>query len=266
MRAAALFCGYGGASRGMRQAGLEVVAAYDWSAREVEAHRWLEPDVPCEQRDVSTVTADELRGLFVWASPSCKPWSTANRSPKRGTAHAEYYDLTLLAEQCRYSAVTVIENVMGLLHSREGRVEMARLHTRCHELGLNVQVLVPFANEHGVSQFRQRAMIVMGAPYVVLPRGVAIPATYAVMATEHKGHYMRSSGGLRTQVRFGRALVECARLQHLPIPAGFSKRAAAEMLGNAVPPPLAEAVCRAVLGAVAHAPEPTLEPRSAVPA
>lgn len=249
MKAAALFAGYGGSSRGMRQAGLEVVAAYDWAEPEVIAHRWLEPEVPCEQRDVTTITPDELRGLFVWASPSCKGWSTANRSLKRGKAHPEYYSLAYLARQCRYAAVTVIENVMGLLHTRDGKAEMKELSAQCALLGMTLQILTPKSNEHGVPQFRQRCIIVLGAPYVVLGRGVAQAGTYSVMATEGVGHYMTDPRTGKV-VRPGRSLEDRAALQCLPVPP-YPTRTAQRLLGNAVPPPLAEAVCRAILDSLA---------------
>ncbi len=249
MNATALFCGFGGASRGMKQAGLKVVKAYDYSPQEVEAHRWLEPDIPCELRDVRTVDAEELRGLFVWASPSCKPYSLANRTPKRGKAHPEYYSLAYLAEQCRYAAVTVIENVMGLLHSKEGKAEIAELNAACHRLGLTMQVLTPRSNEHGVRQFRQRCIIVLGAGLVGLSRGTPLAGTYAVLATENVGHYMLDIK-TREVIRPGRSLEERAELQCLPVPP-FPTRTAQRLLGNAVPPPLSKAVCEAVLESMA---------------
>lgn len=247
--AAALFCGMGGATRGMKAAGLNVVKSYDWSKQEVEAHLWLEPDIPCEQRDVRTIDPEELRGLFVWASPSCKPYSLANRTPKRGKLHPEYYSLAYLASQCRYAAVTVIENVMHLLHGQEGKEEVAELRGACTALGITYQVLTPRSSEFGIPQHRQRCIIVLGAPLVSLSRGVAVEATYSVLATENVGHYMYDIKTRKT-IRPARSVEERARLQGLPVPP-FKGKVRDRLIGNAVPPLLAEAVCLAVLSSMA---------------
>lgn len=253
MKAAALFCGMGGASRGMKAAGLQVVKSYDWAKQEVDAHRWLEPDIPCEQRDVATIGAGELRGLFVWASPSCKPYSTANRTPTRGKKHPEYYSLAYLAEQLRHTACAVIENVPGLLWSVEGKAEMLELQRACIQLRMPMSVHVLASNQYGVSQYRKRAIILLNAPYTMFGQGTPVAAQGAVMATEHRGQWKGGAAGnfRASPSRLFRTLEVCAELQGLPIPPHKSKTEAHRLLGNAVPPLLAEAVCRAVLSSMA---------------
>lgn len=254
MTAVDLFCGYGGATAGMIQAGLEVAAAYDLDPQAVAAHRQWHPDVPCALRDIHEVTADELAGRFVWASPSCKPYSTANRTLTRGVRHPEYYPLAKLVEQARLATALVIENVGGLVWSAEGKEEIARLHRAAVKLGKAVSINVIAANELGIPQHRRRVIIVVG-PMVLIPRGVPVSAEYAVMATEHtgqfrtdpSGHFVQSADGMQVPDRPGRSVERCAELQGIPVPAGFSKTTQYRLIGNAVPPVFAEFVCRQVL-------------------
>ncbi len=126
---------------------------------------------------------------------------------------------------------------------------MALLREECGLQDVTLQVLTPYSSEHGVAQLRQRCIIVLGAPLVNLGRGVPVlGSTYSVMATENIGHYM--TNGTKDKVRPGRTVEERAALQCLPVPP-YPTRTAQRLLGNAVPPPLAKAVCEAVLASLA---------------
>lgn len=243
MNAVDLFAGMGGATEGMQRAGLTVEVAVDRDPAAVKAHREWHPTVPVLERDVSTVESEKLAGRFVWASPSCKPWSTANRV-RRGRDHPEYYPLARLAEQTRKAACVVIENVAGLVTERDGREELARMDDALGGRAYSVHVLP--SNEHGVPQLRRRAIIVIG-PFVVWSRGVPIDPSPAVMATERTSNFRQTEAFDRGNRPKGRSIEECAHLQGVPVPQGVPERTAFRLIGNAVPPTLGASVCRQVL-------------------
>lgn len=330
MRAHVLFCGLGGSTEGMVRAGLDVRGAIDAWPVAVEAHRRWHPSIPVVHGDCED--AGLLLGKpvdLIWASPSCRPWSTANRTPKRGPAHPDYYPLAELVRQSFdgfRARWLIIENVGGLIWSREGKIEMGLLAAEVRRRpGLTWTTTVVRACDHGVPQLRRRPIIVVGPGLCPILAGQATAgetgavsctrdgsggsnarkaararavgtsdywhrqgpgahtswkpaqavtgardggghpgpsrrhARHAVMANEREGWYVRAAyanGGTGHDPRTGeanyhegRSLAECARLQCLPMEplAGLTKTAAHRLVGNAVPPPVAEWVCRCVL-------------------
>lgn len=257
-----LFCGMGGATTGLQQAGLRVEAAYDSHPQEVAVHCALHPGVPCEVRDVASVTPGELAGRFVWASPPCPPWSLANSRGLRGPAHPAYYPLARLIEQARDAVVLVVENVAGLVWSVEGKRELALAAAAAERAGRAFQVAVLRAAEYGVPQWRSRAIIVVGAPLVLWSRATVTVTPVNAVVDESRGRagwhrraviagesvaHWQSRGGRRYE---GRPLAECARLQGVPVPPGVSRTAAHRMVGNAVPPAFAAGIAQQVLDAL----------------
>jgi site-specific DNA-cytosine methylase len=161
------FCsGYGGASAGMIAAGLEIEASYDTWPVAVDAHRRWHPSVPCEVRDVATVTPEELEGRIVWASLPCQAWSQANRV-RRGKSHSSYYSLAHFARQVQHSEIAILENVPGLLIEQDGRAELAELERECNRLNLSLSINLIPAAWFGVPQLRRRAIILIGGPLVL---------------------------------------------------------------------------------------------------
>ncbi len=246
-----LFCGMGGVTAGMLRAGLDVRLAVDFSAPATRTHRAWHPGVPVRRGDVSQVRPRELAGRFVWASPSCKPWSSANTSAQRGESHPEYYPLSLLVGQAIGSRVLVIENVPGLLWSREGRGEFRRLEAECARLGVSLQVLDVNATEFGLHQSRRRMFLVIGAPLILWDGSRRSLATHATVTTkgseslEKIADLQRVTNPTRLEIpdwRSGR--------RRKGATANVSPHVARRLIGNAIPPEMAEAVCRAVLEAV----------------
>ena len=164
MTALVEFChGYGGATRGLLDAGLTIEAAYDiWPVAVAAHHEWM-PNVPCQERDVATITPDELAGRFVWASLPCQPWSEANtRGDKRGKKHPHYYSLAHFARQVQHARCAVIENVPGLVYRKDGQAELRELEVECARLGLTVTMHLVLSEWFGVDQERKRVFIVIG--------------------------------------------------------------------------------------------------------
>lgn len=240
MRVIEFCCGYGGASAGMLAAGLTIEASYDIWPVAVEQHRAWHPDVPCEVRDVSTITPDELRGRFVWASLPCQPWSRANQV-RRGKQHPHYYSLAHFARQVQYARCAVIENVPGLVEMPDGRAELAELERECIRIGLTFTYHLVPSCWFGVPQLRKRLFIVIGRdlPLILVQPGNIFTGSLqnAPVATENKGSAGRPAD---------RTVEETAALQGVPVPQGISRTTAHALIGNAVPPRLAQAIAEQV--------------------
>lgn len=264
-------CGYGGASAGMLAAGLTIEASYDVWPVAVEQHRLWHPEVPCEVRDVATITPDELAGRLVWASLPCQPWSRANTRPEtRGKAHPHYYSLAHFARQVQHARAAVIENVPGLVEMADGQTELRELERECARLGLTMSVHLVYSNWFGVAQDRRRVFVVIGRdlPLILLqPHAAARAEGNAV--TCHSGGYnifsqtqkkrqrsvcatesdtmSMTSPHTGEQVFFGRSIEACAELQGVPVPpATLTKKARYTLVGNCVPPLLAQAIAEQV--------------------
>lgn len=178
-----LFSGCGGTTEGLVAAGWNVGACVDYWDKACQAHKRWRPEIPVVQADCKTAHK-ALRGpfRFVWASPSCKPWSTANRTPKRGKAHPEYYSLAHLARQtfnAWRAKWLVIENVGGLVWSKEGALEVEELRVEVAQLGLKLSMPprgTIASNTLGVAQLRRRVFLIVGPEYVsIRPGGEWIP-------------------------------------------------------------------------------------------
>ena len=268
--AAELFCGYGGATAGMLAAGLSVRLAVDYDRRAVAAHRAWHPGVPVRCQDVRQVRPAELAGRFVWASPSCRPWSLANTSGPRGVAHPEYFDLCALADRAILSHVLVIENVSGLAWTSQGKAELARLWEWCDYYGRPVQLVHAWAHQFGVRQFRRRVFVIVGASSpVVLDQAAMSHAELGHLSHEGQdalSHRAQLSQAVTT--RTGGNVSQLAELQgilnprELLVPDTRSGRrresshrlvnthTSRRLIGNAVPPEMARGVCLAVRRAV----------------
>jgi site-specific DNA-cytosine methylase len=247
-----LFCGFGGVTAGMLEAGLDVRLAVDFDAQAVRAHRAYHPNVTVTRGDVSQVRPRALAGRFVWASPSCKPWSMANTSTQRGQSHREYFSLVRLARLAVASQVLVIENVPGLLFSKEGKEEFKRLERECNDLRLSIQTFDLTASELGFEQERRRMFIVIGAPLVMWqPRapGFATHATVTTKSTEALA-IVSERQGIQNPLELQVPDFRSGRRRKVGPFAVVSPHTARRLVGNAIPPLMARVVCENVLNAI----------------
>lgn len=259
-----LCCGLGGATEGLLRAGLTVEATYDLWPVAVAAHLEWHPDVNCQARDVSTIAPEELRGRAVWASLPCQPYSIANQV-RRWRDHPHYYPLRHFARQVQYARVAVIENVAGLAQTREGQLELDELHDECRQLGLACSVQVVNCSDHG-SPFPGRRTIVIISPdgnahEPIVPTDVYAGATgLRPLASDAKGGPGRPRMTRRPTANSGQqtfadgsvtkrlyAVEEAAQLQGVPVPTTTGPTNQLRLIGNAVPPRLAQAIAEQVI-------------------
>jgi DNA (cytosine-5)-methyltransferase 1 len=159
-----LFCGAGGMSVGLKDAGFSVIGAVDIDPLAIAAHRANHPDVRRWEQDIRTLEplamAAEL-GLAVGeldllaGCPPCQGFSTV-RTRRQGTS-AEDPRNSLVGQFGRFAAALrpkalLLENVPGL-----GRdIRFGRLRAPLERLGYQCSHAVLDAADFGVPQRRRR--------------------------------------------------------------------------------------------------------------
>jgi DNA (cytosine-5)-methyltransferase 1 len=174
--AADLFCGAGGLSVGLTDAGYDVVVGVDHDERALETHAGLHPGLTL-RRDLGdpAVIAEieeilvELGVDLIGGGPPCQPFSRAGSSKIRSlvragvrTQHDDRRDLwqSFLEIALRVQPPAVLlENVPDMAIGADTTI--VRTIVRELELcGYGVHTALLHASEHGVPQFRQRFILV----------------------------------------------------------------------------------------------------------
>jgi DNA (cytosine-5)-methyltransferase 1 len=174
--AADLFCGAGGLSLGLEQAGLKVVVGADHDAEALETHRhhmggmaidWDLGDVAVVERVAALIRDNAIDVLA--GGPPCQPFSKAGRSgmrflvrqglresqDRRRDLWRSYLEIVRLAQP----RAVVMENVPDMALDREMFI-LRSMVFELESLGYAVQERVVDAWRYGVPQFRQRLILV----------------------------------------------------------------------------------------------------------
>ena len=174
--AADLFCGAGGLSLGLEQAGMKVVVGADHDPEALETHRHHIPGMAIDwdlgDGQVVEHVAEVLRknNIDVLAGgPPCQPFSKAGRSgmrflvrqglrephDRRRDLWRSYLEIARLARP----RVVIMENVPDMALDREMFI-LRSMVFELESLGYSVQERVVDAWRYGVPQFRQRLILV----------------------------------------------------------------------------------------------------------
>ena len=174
--AADLFCGAGGLSLGLKEAGFDVVLGVDHDVEALETHRAYHPglSVNWEMGDPAVVEriasiVRECGITLVAGGPPCQPFSRAGRSlvrdlvrTGRRPGHDGRRDLWEsflgVVELSRPQAV-LMENVPDMALDR-GMVILRTMVERLESWGYSVEERVLDARRFGVPQFRHRLILV----------------------------------------------------------------------------------------------------------
>ena len=154
------FAGYGGASFGLRKAGIpfKCVGFSEIDRHAVELFQKNHPGVAA-YGDITKIAPEILPDfdLFTGGFP-CQPFSQVGlgrgEDDIRGTL---FYDIIRICEQKRPKHV-LLENVKGLKTSRHGRT-LETIVTRLNGLGYDVVVELLNSKDYGVPQNRERVWI-----------------------------------------------------------------------------------------------------------
>lgn len=174
--AADLFCGAGGLSLGLSQAGFDVVLAVDHDDEALETHRAYHPGLSASwdlgdgdvvERVARLVTATGV--TLVVGGPPCQPFSRAGRSMMRdlvrtGRRHEhdgrrDLWESFLGVVELASPPAVVMENVPDMALDR-GMVILRTMIERLEALGYSVEERVVDTWRYGVPQFRQRLILV----------------------------------------------------------------------------------------------------------
>lgn len=167
MKAIDLFCGAGGLSLGLREAGIEIAACVDFSKDAIETHGSHSPDAEHLLGDIRGLSFERFRQSIelVTGGPPCQPFSVG------GLRRASADPRDMIPEFVRVlnevePAAFIMENVPGLTQS-SNRPYFEWALTQLMSAGFMINWAVLNSADYGVPQKRRR-LFVIGARAQVL--------------------------------------------------------------------------------------------------
>ncbi len=168
LRVVDFFCGCGGTSAGLRNAGMEIILGIDsnHSVRETFEYNFPNSAFFCE--DIRNVNVDDISEIiernnalplvFSCCAP-CQPFSS-----QRTEKAVEDQRVNLISEFARFVErynpdYIFVENVPGIRRPINGLEPFLELTTRLTELGYSHRVDVVLAKSYGVPQRRRRLVL-----------------------------------------------------------------------------------------------------------
>ncbi len=179
LKAIDFFCGAGGMTYGMRQAGIDVLAGIDLDAKAKETYEYNNPGSVFLNKNIFEYQPEdlkldikELKGydlkeyddemIFIGCSP-CQYWSLVNRK-KESSAHSKdlLKDFQRFVEAYKPGFV-VIENVPGLEKKKEesGLQEFLDVLKKLGYKNVDDSYDIYNLNEYGVPQSRRRFSLIV---------------------------------------------------------------------------------------------------------
>lgn len=166
IRSVDLFCGIGGLTYGVRNAGIEVLAGYDIDASSRYAFETNNPGAEFFLKDVRDIKGDELVALYpkdtdirvLMGCAPCQPFSSYNRLPADSPSKTSKMELLeYFGRQVRKVKPEIVsmENVPNLAREPVFESFLATLR----ELGYFVDWQVVRVADYGVAQTRRRLLL-----------------------------------------------------------------------------------------------------------
>jgi DNA (cytosine-5)-methyltransferase 1 len=161
------FAGCGGSSLGYHWAGFKELLAIDFDQNSCDTFRLNFPDVPCWQRDIKTITAQEILEFcnikpgeldVLDGSPPCQGFSTAGKRRLNDPRNDLFLDFIRLIEGLQ-PKVFLMENVSGMIKGGyKGKFnEILRSLRDC---GYRVKCKLMNAMWYEVPQSRERVIFI----------------------------------------------------------------------------------------------------------
>ena len=160
-----LFCGAGGLSEGLRQAGFKPVAGVDFDSHAVATYRQNHPDVPVLEIDIGGVTGEQLVRLagtsdidLIAGGPSCQGYSTHGKRMQDDPRNFLFEHFVRLVDEIR-PKMFLMENVTGMLTYGNGAFRR-QIESAFDEIEYRTDFTQVVAADYGVPQLRHRVLFV----------------------------------------------------------------------------------------------------------
>lgn len=176
-----LFCGCGGLTYGMRNAGVRVLAGFDTDTKMKSIYEGNNSDSEFKIKDIRDVTSDEVIGIFdhhkgpriIAGCAPCQPFSKINR--KGGTRHKDYSlmdEFSRLVREVKPDGV-LMENVQNFpVH---GKQIWNYFLESLEKAGLRYSWGIVDAARFGVPQHRLRFVLLAAKEKPTIPQGTFGP-------------------------------------------------------------------------------------------
>ena len=163
LRCLDLFCGAGGLSCGLHEAGLETVLGIDFDAAAI--HTFNENHIGKGiVADIEKFSSDDVRRLcggpvdLVVGGPPCQGFSLSGHRAEDDKRNRLYKSFVRIVRDLKPEGF-VLENVPGLVSLFDGRAKDSIVR-EFSELGYHVQYQILRASDYGVPQHRRRVVFV----------------------------------------------------------------------------------------------------------
>ena len=163
-----LFCGCGGMSKGLTDAGLNIVAGIDiWDKAVVSYNKNFEHKAYCE--DLTQLSPEKFNELYnkdnkvidvLVGGPPCQSFSIAGKRDKNDPRNALFMEYVKYLDYFNPKAF-IIENVIGMLSKKTANGEKV-IDIIMEQLGKNYNCIITklYASDFEVPQNRRRVIII----------------------------------------------------------------------------------------------------------
>ncbi|WP_406720614.1 DNA cytosine methyltransferase [Thioclava litoralis] len=167
MKSVDLFCGAGGFTEGLRQAGYNAILANDFDEMACKTFSYNHPEVPIVCRDIARLSVQEVlekTGLrkgelnLVVGGPPCQGFSLAGRRMIDDPRNRMFLEFVRIVEGLHPHAF-VFENVSGIQTMQKGEVVKA-IVAAFEDIGYNCEYRVLNSADYGVPQKRPRFILI----------------------------------------------------------------------------------------------------------
>jgi DNA (cytosine-5)-methyltransferase 1 len=156
-----IFCGAGGLSEGLRQAGFHPVLGLDWDRNSLSSYAANNPQARAICADVNSISASDVFDAagtkhidLIAGGPSCQGFSTHGKRVEDDPRNFLFREFVRLVREVRPKAF-LMENVRGMLTYRKGAFRRS-IESAFRRAGYNVVSGVVCAADYGVPQLRHR--------------------------------------------------------------------------------------------------------------
>lgn len=160
-----LFCGAGGLSEGLRQAGFNSRVGVDFDKNAIATFKRNHPDAEVILGDVADVTGDQLKRLagandidLIAGGPSCQGFSTHGKRIQDDPRNFLFKHFVRLVDEVR-PKMFLMENVRGMLTYSKGLFKR-QIEEAFEEIGYRTAFTTVLAADFGVPQLRHRVLFI----------------------------------------------------------------------------------------------------------